>query len=94
MINTLLVVGVGLIGGSVALSLKAKGHVKKVVGVGRGKKNLQQALKMGVIDEISDIRNPIDDVSMILLATPVSKAHEVLESLSWAVKNNIIIIVN
>ena len=91
MINTLLVVGVGLIGGSVALSLKAKGHVKKVVGIGRGKKNLQQALKMGVIDEISDIRNPIDNVSMILLATPVSQASQILENLSWAVKNNIII---
>ena len=47
MINTLLVVGVGLIGGSVALSLKAKGHVKKVVGIGRGKKKFATGLKDG-----------------------------------------------
>ena len=46
---------------------------------------------MGVIDEISDIRNPSDNVSMILLATPVSQASQILENLSWAVKNNIII---
>ncbi len=91
MINTLLVVGVGLIGGSVALSLKAKGHVKKVVGVGRGKKNLQQALKIGVIDEISDISSPIDNVSMILLATPVAQVSQILQNLSWAIKNNIVI---
>ncbi|MGA0033900.1 MAG: hypothetical protein ACO3HA_11290, partial [Burkholderiales bacterium] len=49
-INKLVVIGVGLIGGSFALALKKARMVKQVVGVGRSRKNLQVALKRGVID--------------------------------------------
>ena len=49
-IAKLVVVGVGLIGGSFALALKASGRVGSVVGVGRGRANLDAALARGVID--------------------------------------------
>jgi prephenate dehydrogenase len=50
-INKLVVIGVGLIGGSFALALKKAGMVRQVVGVGRSRKNLKDALRLGVIDK-------------------------------------------
>ena len=52
-IGKLVVFGVGLIGGSFALALKAAGVVAQVVGVGRARANLETALSRGVIDVIA-----------------------------------------
>ena len=52
-IGRLVVIGVGLIGGSFALALKKARAVKHVVGVGRTRRNLATALKLGIIDEIA-----------------------------------------
>ena len=48
--NKVVIFGVGLIGGSFALGLRAAGAVEEVVGFGRSPKSLQQALDLGVID--------------------------------------------
>jgi prephenate dehydrogenase len=71
-IPRLAVIGVGLIGGSLALALKAAGAVGEVVGVGRGRANLEKALELGVIDRIAD--DAVDgcrQADVIFLATPV-----------------------
>ena len=49
-IDKLAVVGVGLIGGSLALALKEAGAVGHVVGIGGGLPNLETALRLGVVD--------------------------------------------
>ena len=49
-IEKLVIVGVGLIGGSFALALKEAGAVGRVVGVGRGASNIRSALELGIID--------------------------------------------
>ena len=68
----LAVVGVGLIGGSLALALKAAGAVGEVVGIGRGLENLQTALRLGVVDRIeTDAAAGVRDADLVLLATPV-----------------------
>ena len=46
--------GVGLIGGSFALALKAAGQVEEVVGFGRSLSSLTQALDLGIIDRVGD----------------------------------------
>lgn len=48
---TISIIGVGLIGGSLALSLKAKNPSLKVFGVDKNENNLKKALKLGIIDE-------------------------------------------
>ena len=66
------VVGVGLIGGSLALALKAAEAVGEVIGIGRGLANLEKALELGVVDRIT--RNPAEGVAeadLVFLATPV-----------------------
>ena len=71
-IDKLAVVGVGLIGGSLALALKEAGVVGHVVGVGRGLPNLQTALRLGVVDSITqDLVEGVTDADVVFLATPV-----------------------
>ncbi|BCR05424.1 prephenate dehydrogenase [Desulfuromonas versatilis] len=72
LVPRLAVVGVGLIGGSLALGLKAAGAVGEVVGIGRGRANLERALELGVIDRISDrVEDGVADADLVFLATPV-----------------------
>jgi prephenate dehydrogenase len=71
-IQKLVVVGVGLIGGSFALALKAAGSVGRVVGVGRSRANLEQALTLGAIDDaVGDPGAAVEGADFVLVATPV-----------------------
>lgn len=82
-IKTLVVVGVGLIGGSFSLSLKRAGLVERVIGVGRSLDNLQRALELGVVDAISqDVAAVVADADMVLLATPVGQMAGLLQAMA------------
>ncbi len=71
-INKLAVVGVGLIGGSLSLALKATGSVGEVVGIGRGRPNLDTALKLRVVDRVTqDLAAGVSDADVVFLSTPV-----------------------
>lgn len=67
-----LIVGVGLIGGSVGMALKRGGLAEKVVGIGRRLSNLELAVKIGAIDQHSEEgEEVIGDSDLVILATPV-----------------------
>jgi prephenate dehydrogenase len=71
--------GVGLIGGSFALALKAAGEVEEVVGFGRSIATLTQALELGIIDRLGV--NPgqeVADADLVLIATPVGQMSEIM----------------
>ncbi|MGW8312115.1 MAG: prephenate dehydrogenase [Desulfuromonadales bacterium] len=71
-IDKLAVVGVGLIGGSLALALKEAGAVGHVVGIGRGLANLETALRLGLVDSITqELSEGVTGADVIFLATPV-----------------------
>jgi prephenate dehydrogenase len=75
----IVVFGVGLIGGSFALALKAAGQVEEVVGFGRSLGTLKQALDLGIIDRIG--ANPgqeVVDADLVLIATPVGQMAEIM----------------
>jgi prephenate dehydrogenase len=77
-IQKLVVVGVGLIGGSFALALKAAGHVGRVVGVGRTRANLREALDLGAIDDLADdLAAAVEGADFVLVTTPVGAMPEV-----------------
>lgn len=84
-INRLVVIGVGLIGGSFALDLKQRGLVRQVVGVGRSRANLDLALQRGLIDQISeDPATAVADADLVFLATPVSTMSELFQAIAPA----------
>ncbi len=91
-IGKLVVIGVGLIGGSVAAALKQKSAVDHVVGVGRSNANLQRALSLGVIDEICrDPGEAAHNADMVLVAVPVRQTAAILEQLRDAVLSGVIV---
>ncbi|OEU50196.1 MAG: prephenate dehydrogenase [Desulfuromonadales bacterium C00003096] len=72
LIPKMTVIGTGLIGGSLALALKAAKVVGEVTGVGRGLANLEEALKLGVIDRFSqDAEAAVAEADLVFLSTPV-----------------------
>ena len=88
-VPVLAVIGVGLIGGSVALALKAAGCVEQVIGAGRSRANLEGALALGVIDQIAD--DPAQaaaQADIILLAAPVNASAALFESILPAIRNH------
>jgi prephenate dehydrogenase len=81
-LNKIVIFGVGLIGGSVALALKKKNIALKIVGVGRNAENLQMALALGVIDEVgSNIPKALADADLVMIATPVAQTPMILETI-------------
>ena len=82
-INKLVIIGVGLIGGSFALALRKAGCVRHVVGVGRSRENMQRALARGAIDEIAaDLASALSGANVIFLALPVGQTDETLARIS------------
>ena len=70
MIQRLAIIGVGLIGGSLAQALRNSHYVKEIVGCGRGKNNLEKALELGVIDSYThDPAEAVVGADMIVVAT-------------------------
>src|SRR5690349_12462990 len=82
-IGKLVVIGVGLIGGSFALALKHAKAVKHVIGVGRTRKNLNVAHKRGVIDEASqNAATAVRDADFVLIGTPVGQMPAVMKAIA------------
>lgn len=81
-IKKIVIFGVGLIGGSAALALKAAGNAPHIVGIGRNTENLNTALALGVIDSAtSDIQFALQDADLVFIATPVAQTPAILKSI-------------
>lgn len=79
MIRRLAVVGLGLLGGSVARVVRAEGLAKEIVAVGRSGEGLEAARRDGVVDEIStDLATGLQGADLCVLATPVTVLRELL----------------
>ena len=90
--NKLVIFGVGLIGGSVALALKKADFVTHIVGVGRTEKSLNDALELGVIDALeTSIHAACAQADMILIAAPVAQTKAILHSIKPHLNNQAVI---
>jgi prephenate dehydrogenase len=82
LIRRLVVVGVGLIGGSFAAALKRAGQVGEVVGMGRSAESKRDALALGLIDRVeTDWATALNDADLVLLAMPVGQMDDVMAQL-------------
>ncbi len=73
--NSVGIIGVGLIGGSIALSLKNKKLAKSIVGFDINEDNLKRALELGIIDKKCDI-DCISKCDVVVVSTPVGTISE------------------
>jgi prephenate dehydrogenase len=66
------IVGIGLIGGSMALALKEKGLVQEVIGVDKNEAHTEKALQLGLVDHVLPLEEAIDAADLVVLAVPVN----------------------
>jgi prephenate dehydrogenase len=71
------IIGVGLIGGSMALALKEKGIAKKIIGVGRSPKSIEKAIALGIIDEALPLEEAVKQSDLIYVSIPVDATIDV-----------------
>ncbi|HSH68024.1 MAG TPA: prephenate dehydrogenase/arogenate dehydrogenase family protein, partial [Bacteroidia bacterium] len=72
------IVGVGLIGGSIALDLKSRGFATHVIGVDIDKQNGSEAVALGVVDEMMKLDKAIAVSDIIIISIPVKATTELL----------------
>src|SRR5262245_55960922 len=73
-LDTVAIVGVGLIGGSVGLALRSRKLASRVVGVGRNSRTLEMARGRGAIDHATtDLGEGVGEAEVIVVCTPVSR---------------------
>ncbi len=71
-------VGLGLIGGSVAISLRKRGFATRLIGADANEAHTAQALELGLVDEILPLDRAVALADMVVLAIPVNAARELL----------------
>ncbi len=92
MIRKLAVIGVGLIGGSLARALRKAGAVEQIIGCGRGRENLEKAVELGVIDSYShDIGEAVRGADMIFLAVPLGAMKEAFAAMKGKLAEDAVI---
>ncbi len=72
------IIGLGLIGGSMAIELKRKGFASEVLGVENEPVNAAAAEKMGLVDRIMDLDECVSQADVVVLAIPVGAAVKLL----------------
>jgi prephenate dehydrogenase len=83
MFAKVVIVGVGLIGGSFALALKQAGAAQVVVGMGRSREAMARALELGIVDALCDsAAEAMRGADLVLLAAPVAQTGPILAQLA------------
>ena len=86
------IIGVGLIGGSIAKVMRAKGLAGRIVGAGRSRETLEQALRLGVIDEMGQgMRHASEQADLVVLASPVAAFEYIVREIGPALKAGAIV---
>lgn len=92
MINRLCIIGVGLIGGSLALALKKSGFCKTVVGVGRNIERLKYAVSLGIIDDYElDYEQAVNHAEIVFVSVPLSAMSEIFKKIAPVINKHTIV---
>ncbi len=92
MIDKLVIIGVGLIGGSLARALREARAVGEIVGLGRSRANLDQALELGIVDRIADDPGAaVAGADMVVIGATLGATGTVFEALSQTLEANTVL---
>ena len=85
------IVGVGLIGGSLALQLNEKGLASKLIGIDANRDHQKKALELGLVDEIMELDEAIENADVIILAIPVDSMVKILPAILNKIDKQIVV---
>lgn len=86
------IIGLGLIGGSIAKKVKECGFAHHTIGVDQSARHQEQALELELVDEIQPLSSGIENSSLIILAVPVDAAVELLPQLLNHISDSAVVI--
>ncbi len=90
--NNVTIIGVGLIGGSLAKVLKSAGLAGSITGCGRSRETLELALRLGVIDRLGGgSAHAVEDADLVVLASPVASFEKTVEEAGRHMKKGAIL---
>jgi len=90
--NKVVIIGTGLIGGSLGLALKEKHLVSRITGLSRHRRNAGLAKKAGAIDYAAVSLEVVKDADLIILATPVEAIIEIALKIAKKIKRDCVVI--
>ena len=91
LINRLVVIGVGLIGGSLAKALREAHAVGEIIGYGRDADQLQLAVDLGVIDQFElNLPTAVKTADVVVVATPVGSMGDIFAQLKGCISEQTI----
>lgn len=88
---TVSIVGIGLIGGSMALALKDRQLVHKIIGVDSSGQHQQKALELGLVDEVLPLDEALSASDLVVLAVPVDAVISMLPVVLDKTVNQVVI---
>jgi prephenate dehydrogenase len=88
---TITIIGLGLIGGSLAIGLRENGFADQLIGVENNQNHADQALKLGLVDEIQTLQNAVNQSDIVIVATPVDALATLLPMVMDLVQNQVVI---
>jgi prephenate dehydrogenase len=89
---TVAIIGLGLIGGSVGLRLKKSGFTDHVIGIDKNTDNCEVALKLGLVNEISELEVGVKKADVIIIAIPVDQIIKLLPGIMDKISAHTVVI--
>jgi len=89
--RNILIIGVGLVGGSLSLALRKAGYKGKITGADRSEKVLSRALELGLIDEAAELTEATKEADLIVVAVPVAQTAAVLRTIKPFLRDDVVI---
>ncbi len=90
--GTVTIIGLGLIGGSIAIDLRRSGFASRFVGIDASGENAEIALRRGLVDEIGTFEESLPDSDVVILAIPVDDIARTAPSVLDAVGDHTVVI--
>ena len=87
---TITIIGMGLIGGSMALVLKDNGMADQIIGVENNPAHAAKAIELGLADKIESLDFAIEEADLIILAIPVNVAEKLLPTLLGKINKQVV----
>ena len=89
---TITVIGLGLIGGSMAISLKKRGFASRVIGVDKNPEHGEMALELGIVDEVLPLELGVQQTDLVIIAIPVNALSKVVIPVLDAINRETIVL--
>jgi prephenate dehydrogenase len=87
---TITIIGIGLMGGSLAITLKENGFAKHIIGVDANNESIDKALRRRIIDEGAGLEEGVNKADIIILSTPMDVMLELLPNILSLIEDQIV----